>query len=97
MRIHIQYFYGNTGKSVRWIMLLDMKKYFNVRFDGRARQQKNVIEMAVREHGAKARLRVLHFGAELLPTVGVAKHGHGLSMRNAFVEIAEREDEAANM
>ena len=79
-------------------MLLDMKKYFNVRFDGRARQQNNVIEMAVREHGAKAILRVLHCGAELLPTVGVAKHGHGtLNMRNAFGEIAGREDEAANM
>ena len=39
--------------------------------------------MAVRQHGAKARLRVLHFGEELLATVGAAKHGYdALNMRN---------------
>ena len=45
--------------------------------------------MAVREQGAKARLRVLHFGKELFATVGAAKHGYdALNMRNAFRTIA---------
>ena len=35
------------------------KKYVNVRLDGWARQQNKVIEMAVREQEAKAKLRVL--------------------------------------
>ena len=44
--------------------------------------------MGVREQGAKARLRVLHFGKELFATVGAAKHGHGaLNMRNVFRKI----------
>ena len=60
---------------MRRLVVLAMKKYFNVRLDGLARQQKNVIEMAVGEQGAKARLRVLHFGEELLATAGDAKHG----------------------
>ena len=33
----------------------------------------SVIQMAVREEGAKTRLRVLHFGEELFATVGAAK------------------------
>ena len=38
--------------------------------------------MAVREEGAKARLRVLHFGEDLFATVGAAKHGYdALNMR----------------
>ena len=41
--------------------------------------------MAVREQGAKARLRVLHFGEELFATVGAAKHGYdALNMCNVF-------------
>ena len=58
MRMYIillQYFYC---KAVRRLVLLAMKKYFNVRLDGWARQQNNVIEMAVREQGGKAKLRV---------------------------------------
>ena len=54
----LQYFYCKAGISVRRLVLLAMKKYFNVPLDGRARQQKNVIEMGVREQGAKARLCV---------------------------------------
>ena len=39
--------------------------------------------MAAREQGAKARLRVLHFGEELFATVGAAKHGYdAMNMRN---------------
>ena len=52
--------------------------------------------MAVREQGAKARLRVLHFGKELFATVGAAKHGYdALNMRNAFRTIARREGDVA--
>ena len=77
-------------------MLLAMKKYFNVRFDGSSRQHKNVIEMAVREQGAKARLRVLHFGEELFATVGTDKHGYdALNMRNVFRKIPRRECDVA--
>ena len=64
---------------MRRLVLLAMKKY--------ARQQKNVIELAVREQGAKARLHVglLHFGEELFATVGDAKHGYsGWRMRKVF-------------
>ncbi len=39
-----------------------MKKYVNVRLDGWARHQNNVIEMAARVQGAKAGLPVLQFG-----------------------------------
>ena len=45
-----------SRKSVRRLVLLPIKKYVNVRLDGWARQQKNVIEIAVREQRAKARL-----------------------------------------
>ena len=84
----LQYFYYKAGRSVRRLVLLAMEKYFNVRLDGWARQQKNVIEMGVREQGAKARLFVLHFGEDLFATVGAAKHGHGaLNMRNVFRKI----------
>ena len=92
----LQYFYCKAGKSVRWLVLLAMKKYVNVRLDGWARQQKNVIEMAVREQGPKARLRVLHFGEELFAAVGAAKHGYdALNMRNVFREIPRREGDVA--
>ena len=69
----LQYLYCKAGISVRRLVLLAMKKYFNVLLDGWDWQQKNVIEMAVREQGAKARLRVgvLHFWEELFATVGV--------------------------
>ena len=46
--------------------------------------------MAVREQGAKARLRKLHFGEELFATVtvGAAKHGYdALNMRSVFRKI----------
>ena len=77
---------------MRRLVLLAMKKYFNVRLDGRDRQQKNVIEMAVREQGAKARLRVIHFREELSATVGAAKHGYdALNMRNVVRKIPRRE------
>ena len=73
-----------------------MKKYFNARLDGCARQQKNVIEMAVREQGAKARLRVIHFGEELFATVGAVKHSYdALNMRNVFRKIARKEGDVA--
>ena len=56
----------------------------------------NVIEMAVREQGAKARVRVLHFGEELFATVGAAKHGYdALNMRNVFRKILKREGDVA--
>ena len=47
--------------------------------------------MAVREQGAKARLRVLHFGKELFATVlGAAKHRYdAVNMRNVFMTIGE--------
>ena len=47
--------------------------------------------MAVREQGAKARLRVLHFGKELFATVlGAAKHRYNaVNMRNVFMTIGE--------
>ena len=48
--------------------------------------------MAVREQGAKARLRVLHFGEELFATVGAAKHGY---MHNVFKKIPKREGDVA--
>ena len=52
--------------------------------------------MAVREQGAKTRLRVLHFGEELLTTVGAAKHGYdALNMRNVFRNIPRREGDVA--
>ena len=50
--------------------------------------------MAVREQGANARLRVLHFGEELFAAVGAAKHGYdALNMRNVFRQIPRREDD----
>ena len=56
----------------------------------------NVIEMAVQEQGAKARLRVIHFGEELFATVGAAKHGcDALNMRNVFWKIPRREGDIA--
>ena len=56
----------------------------------------NVIEMAVQEQGAKARLCVLHFGEELFATVGAAKHGcDALNMRNVFWKIPRREGDVA--
>ena len=74
-------------------MLLAMKKYANGRFHGCARQQNNGIEMAVREQGATARLRVLHFGEEMFATVGAAKHGYdALNMRNVFRKIPPRRE-----
>ena len=52
--------------------------------------------MAVREQGANARLRVLHFGDELFATVGAAKHGYdALNKRNVFGKIARREGNVA--
>ena len=38
----LQYFYCKAGKSVRRLVLLAMKKYFNVRLDGWSRQQNNI-------------------------------------------------------
>ena len=56
----------------------------------------NVIEMAVREQGAMARVCVLHFGEELFATVGAAKHGYdALNMRNEFRKIPRREGDVA--
>ena len=81
---------------MRRLVLLAMKKHVNVRLDGRARQQKNVIEMAVREQGVMATLRVLHFGEELFATVGAAKRGYdALNMRNVFRKIPRREGDVA--
>ena len=52
--------------------------------------------MAVREQGAKARLRVLHFGEELFATVGATKHDYdALNMRNVFRKIPRREGDVA--
>ena len=53
--------------------------------------------MAVREQGAKARLRVLHLGKELFATVlGAAKHGYdALNMGNVFMTIARGEGDVA--
>ena len=52
--------------------------------------------MAVGEQGAKARLRVLHFGEELFATAGDAKHGYGaLNMRNVFRKSPRREGDVA--
>ena len=52
--------------------------------------------MAVREQGAKARLRVLHFGEELFATVGASKHGYdALNMRNECRKIPRREGDVA--
>ena len=52
--------------------------------------------MAVREQGAKATLRVLHFGEEPFTTVGAAKHGYDLlNMRNVFRKIPRREGDVA--
>ena len=86
----LQYFYCKAGKSVRRLVLLAMEKYVNVRLDGWARQQKNVIEMTVRVQGAKEKLRVLHLGQELFATVGAAKHGYdALNVRNNLVSILE--------
>ncbi len=54
------------------------------------------MEMAVREQGAKARLRVLHFGEELFATVGATKHGYdALNMRNVFRKIPRRKGDVA--
>ena len=54
------------------------------------------MEMAVREQGAKAILRVLHFGEELFGTVVAAKHGYdALNMSNVFRKIARREGDEA--
>ena len=47
--------------------------------------------MVVREQGAKAGLRVLHFGEELFATVGAAKHGYdALNMLNECRKIPRR-------
>ena len=55
-----------------------------------------VIEMAVREQGAKARLCVLHHGEGLFATVGAAKHGYdALNMRNVFRKIPRRGGDVA--
>ncbi len=55
-----------------------------------------VIEMAVREQGAKARLCVLHYGERLFETVGDAKHGYdSLNMRNVFRKIPRRDGNVA--
>ena len=92
------YFYCKAGKSVIRLVLHAMNKYFNVLLDGLARQQKNVIEIAVREQGVKAILCVLHFGEELFATVGAAKHGYdALNMRNVnlFRKIPRREGDVA--
>ncbi len=53
--------------------------------------------MSVREQGAKARLRVLHFGKELFATVfGATKHGYdALNMDNVFMTIARGEGDVA--
>ena len=52
--------------------------------------------MAVRELGAKVRLRVLHFREELFTAVGAAEHGHNaLDMRNVFLKIVRRENGVA--
>ena len=52
--------------------------------------------MAVREQGAKARFCVLHFGEDLLATVGAAKHGYNaLNMGNVFRNIPRRDDDVA--
>ena len=52
--------------------------------------------MAVREQGAKARLRGPHFGEELFATVGAAKHGYdALNMRNECRNIPRREGDVA--
>ena len=49
--------------------------------------------MAVREQGAKARFCVLHFGEDLLATVGAAKHGYdALNMGNVFRNIPRRDE-----
>ena len=85
-----------AGKSMRRLVLLAMKEYVNVRLDGRARQQNNVNEMAVREQGAMARLRVLQFGEELFATVGAAKPDYdALNMHNVFRKIPRREGDVA--
>ena len=48
--------------------------------------------MALQEQGAKARLRVLHFGEDMFATLGAAKHGYdALNMRNVFRKIPRRE------
>ena len=101
MRMYIPYyntFICKAGKSVRRLVVLAMKKYFNVRLDGWARQQSNVIEVAVGEQGAMARLRVglLHFLEELFAIAGDAKHGYGaLNMRNVFRKSPRREGDVA--
>ena len=52
--------------------------------------------MENREQGAKARLRVLHFGEELFTTVSAAKHAYGaLNMRNVFRKHPRREGDVA--
>ena len=71
---------------------IDKRKPHN----GSARKQNNVMEMAVREQGAKAIIRVLHFGEELFGTVVAAKHGYdALNMSNVFRKIARREGDEA--
>lgn len=60
--IHIQKLNLKTYKSVRRLVLLSVKKCFDVWLDECGRRQKNVIEVAVQELGAKVRLCVLHFG-----------------------------------
>ena len=48
--------------------------------------------MAVQEQGANARLRVLHFGEDMFPTLGAAKHGYdALNTRNVFRKIPRSE------
>ena len=92
----LQSLYFKAGKSVRRLVRLAMKKYFNVRLDGLARQHKIVIEMAVREQGTKTILRVLHFGEELFATIGAAKHGYdAFYLRNVFRIIPRRQGDVA--
>ena len=52
--------------------------------------------MAVREQGAKTKLRVLHFGEELFEAVCAAKHGYdALNMRNELRKFPRREGDVA--
>ena len=54
--------------------------------------------MAVREQGAKARLRVLHFGEELFAAVGACRQVYdydALNMRHVFRKIPRREGDVA--
>ena len=60
------------------------------------RQQKNVIDMDVREQGAKESRCVLHFGEDMVVTIGATKHGYdALNMHNVFRKIPRREGDVA--